>query len=101
MARLAHLGEYMFTGSRFELIGRRDEEGIPLPPESDSTTVSPHLDEMEVLLHRTQRRLDDLRLDHHHSTLVHQALIGDTDDHRAELHVSRGRAEPWHSSCLS
>ena len=55
---------------------------MPLPPEPDSTTVGPHLDEMEVLLHRTQLRLDDLRLDHHHSTYVHQALIGEVDDLR-------------------
>ena len=44
---------------------------------------------MEVLLHRTQRRLDDLRLDHHHTTYVHQALIGEVDELRAELHVSQ------------
>ena len=73
VARLAYLGDYMFIGSRFELIGRRDEDGMPLPFAPDSDTVGPHLDDMEILLHRTQCRLDDLRFDHRHTTVANQA----------------------------
>ena len=88
VARLAYLGDYMFIGSRFELIGRRDEDGMPLPFAPDSATVGPHLDDMEILLHRTQCRLDDLRFDHRHTTVANQALVAEVEELRSELDVT-------------
>ena len=59
VARLAHIDDYFFIGSRFELIGRRDEDGVPEPlGGDDDSELGPHLDEMEQLLHHTQTRQD-------------------------------------------
>ena len=53
VARLAYLRDYQFLGTRFEYIGRRDEEGLPLPFMQDSVSVGTHMEGMDILLHRT------------------------------------------------
>ena len=35
IARLAYLRDYFFLGTRFEMLGRRDEDGLPLPFSQD------------------------------------------------------------------
>ena len=53
IARLAYLRDYLFLGTHFEMLGRRDEDGLPLPLEQDPEGMGPHLEDMETLLHRT------------------------------------------------
>ena len=78
IARLAYLCDYRFMGTRFELVGRRDEEGLPLPypyaPEYVPDSLGPHLEDMEFFLHYTQRNLDVLRVEHHTTTAKNRAL---------------------------
>ena len=80
--------DYLFLGTRFEMLGRRGEDGIPLPLSPDPDGMGPHLEDMEILLHRTQCRLDDLRLDHHATTAENRALTAELDELRAEHHIT-------------
>ena len=91
VARLAFLEDYMFIGSRFELLARRDAEGVPLPFEPDSVTIGPHLDDMEILLHRTQHRLDVLRVGQHATTVANHTLTAEVEGLRSELDVTTGQ----------
>ena len=50
--------------------------------------MGPHLGDMEILLHRTQSRLDDLRLDHQAATAAKHALTAELDELRAEHHIT-------------
>ena len=61
---------------------------MPLPFAQDPVSVGPHMDDMEVLLHHTQCTLDDLRIGHHHTTLVNQTLAVEVDEPSSELHVT-------------
>lgn len=69
IARMAHIDDYFFIGSRFELLGRRDADGVPVFVDfDDDSTLGPHIDEMERLLHSTQTTLDTAR------GTLHQAI---------------------------
>ena len=69
----------MFHGTPFALLGRRDEDGLPLPPAQGPDGAGPHLGDMETLLHRTQSRLDDLRLGHHEIIAVNHVLTAELE----------------------
>ena len=88
IARLAYLRDYLFLGTRFEMLGRRGEDGIPLPLSPDPDGMGPHLEDMEILLHRTQCRLDDLRIDHHTTAAENRALTAELGELRTEHHVT-------------
>ena len=44
IARLAYLRDYCFLGTRFEMLGRRDEDGLPLPflQDPEGISLAPH-----------------------------------------------------------
>ena len=79
---MAYLRDYCFLGTRFKMLGRRGEDGMPLPSLPDSEGLGTHLSEMEILLHRTQCMWDDLRGDHIVVTAENQDLLGELDDRR-------------------
>ena len=56
----------------------------PLPFSPDPEGLTPHVTDMEILLHCTQCSLDDLREDHIIVTVEHHDLVGDLDSLRVE-----------------
>lgn len=74
IARLAYLCDYRFVGTRFELYGRRGEDGAPVPFPYPPNDLGYHLDDMEYLLHRTQFTLTTLRVEHENEVARNRAL---------------------------
>ena len=76
IARVAQLCDYRFIGTRFELHGRRDEEGLPVPYPYSPDSMGRHLEDLEFFLHYTQRSLDLQRMETHTVTARNAALEG-------------------------
>ena len=75
IARLASLRDYLFLGTQFEEVGRRDEDGIPVPFTPGSASQSSHQEDVEILLHRTQHRLDVARVSQHAIIVANHVLV--------------------------
>ena len=78
----------MFLGTHFEMLGKRDEDGLPLPSAQDPDGVGPHLEDMEILLHRTQCRLDDQRIGHRTTIMENIGLVAELVELRGEFHIT-------------
>ena len=83
IARLASLRDYLFLGTQFEVVGRRDEDGIPVPFTPGSASQSSHMEDMEILLHRTQHRLDVMRVSQHAILVANHVLTAEVEGLRA------------------
>ena len=91
IARLAYLRDYCFLGTRFEMLGRCDEDGLPLPFSPDPDGMGAHHTDMELLLHHTQCILGDLRGDHIVVITENRDLLGELDDLRVEHDITTAR----------
>lgn len=70
------------------MIGIRDGEGLPLPFAHDPEDVGPHFEDMEFLLHHTQRRLDTVRLGRLSTTAENLVLTAELDKLRTLHHIT-------------